>query len=96
MSEDLSFVSYGGLSGGLRAFEPLRVVFAELHTVTIRNTVSFHSTREQFDEHGTPRDPGRQRRRGRPARPAGLVGVGAAGSQGGPTLRRLSCGRMWT
>ena len=32
-------------------------MFAELHTVTIRNTVSFHSAWEQFDEHGTPRDP---------------------------------------
>jgi len=56
-AKPVGFVSYGGLSGGLRAVEPLRVVFAELHSVTIRNTVSFHSAREQFDEHGTPRDP---------------------------------------
>jgi NAD(P)H-dependent FMN reductase len=56
-AKPVGFVSYGGMSGGLRAVEPLRVVFAELHTVTIRNTVSFHFAREQFDEHGTPRDP---------------------------------------
>jgi NAD(P)H-dependent FMN reductase len=51
----VGFVSYGGMSGGLRAVEPLRVVFAELHAVTVRNTVSFHNAREQFDEHGAPR-----------------------------------------
>ena len=77
----------GGLSGELRAVAPLRVVFAELHTVTIRNTVSFHSAREQFDEHGNPRDPRcGQRRHGRPARPAGLVGVGRCGQPGRPDL----------
>ncbi len=37
-----AFVSYGGLSGGLRAVEQLRQVFAELHVVTIRDTVSVH------------------------------------------------------
>ena len=48
------FVSYGGISGGLRAVEPLRVVFAELHTATIRETVSFHGARGQFDADGNP------------------------------------------
>ena len=33
---------YGGISGGLRAVEQLRQVFAELHVVTIRDTVSLH------------------------------------------------------
>lgn len=56
-AKPVGFVSYGGMSGGLRAVEPLRVVFAELHAVTIRNTVSFHAARDQFDEHGTPRAP---------------------------------------
>ncbi len=37
-----AFVSYGGISGGLRAVEQLRQVFAELHVVTIRDTVSLH------------------------------------------------------
>ncbi len=56
-AKPIGFVSYGGLSGGLRAVEPLRVVFAELHAVTIRNTVSLHSAGAQFDEHGAPLDP---------------------------------------
>jgi NAD(P)H-dependent FMN reductase len=37
-----AFVCYGGISGGLRAVEQLRQVFAELHVVTIRDTVSVH------------------------------------------------------
>lgn len=48
------FVSYGGMSGGLRAVEPLRVVMAELHVATIRETVSFHGARGQFDAEGNP------------------------------------------
>jgi NAD(P)H-dependent FMN reductase len=44
-----SFVSYGGLSGGLRAVEHLRNVFTEMHTVTIRDIVSFHNPWAQFD-----------------------------------------------
>lgn len=44
-----SFVSYGGMSGGLRAVEHLRTVFAEMHTVTIRDIVSFHNPWAQFD-----------------------------------------------
>lgn len=48
----VGFVSYGGLSGGLRAVEPLRVVFAELHAMTIRETVSFHRAHGLFDADG--------------------------------------------
>ncbi|WP_172298116.1 NADPH-dependent FMN reductase [Pseudoruegeria sp. HB172150] len=44
----VGFVSYGGLSGGLRAVESLRPVFAELHAVTIRETVSFSSPWKKF------------------------------------------------
>lgn len=55
-AKPVGFVSYGGVSGGLRAVEQLRVVFAELHAVTIRETVSFHGARARFDEHGRPRD----------------------------------------
>lgn len=51
-----SFVSYGGMSGGLRALEHLRAVFAELHTVTIRDVVSFHNPWLMFDN-GELRDP---------------------------------------
>ncbi|MER6434309.1 NAD(P)H-dependent oxidoreductase [Streptomyces sp900105245] len=53
-AKPIGFVSYGGLSGGLRAVEQLRLVFAELHAVTIRNTVSFHGVSGQFDDEGRP------------------------------------------
>jgi NAD(P)H-dependent FMN reductase len=55
-AKPVGFVSYGGLSGGLRAVEHLRVVFAELHAVTVRDTVSFHRARLQFDELGSPHE----------------------------------------
>ena len=57
-AKPVGFVSYGGLSGGLRAVEQLRVVFAEVHATTIRDTVSFHGAWARFDpETGRPRDP---------------------------------------
>ncbi|MEU1015729.1 NAD(P)H-dependent oxidoreductase [Streptomyces sp. NPDC005898] len=56
-AKPVAFVSYGGLSGGLRAVEHLRPVFAELHTVTIRDTVSFHNAGALFDDAGRHRDP---------------------------------------
>jgi NAD(P)H-dependent FMN reductase len=34
-AKPVAFVSYGGISGGLRAVEQLRLVFAELHAVAI-------------------------------------------------------------
>lgn len=55
-AKPVAFVSYGGLSGGLRAVEQLRQVTAELHMVSIRETVSFHLAHERFDDHGVPRD----------------------------------------
>jgi NAD(P)H-dependent FMN reductase len=42
-TKPVAFVSYGGMSGGLRAVEALRLVFAELHAVTVRDTVSLHN-----------------------------------------------------
>ena len=56
-AKPVGFVSYGGISGGLRAVEQLRQVFAEMHAVTVRDTVSFHGASACFDETGTPRDP---------------------------------------
>ncbi|MFB7667498.1 NADPH-dependent FMN reductase [Kitasatospora sp. NPDC056138] len=56
-AKPIGFVSYGGLSGGLRAVEQLRVVMAELHAVTIRNTVSFHNYGDKFDADGKAVDP---------------------------------------
>ncbi|GAA2615494.1 NAD(P)H-dependent oxidoreductase [Dactylosporangium fulvum] len=58
-AKPVAFVSYGGMSGGLRAVEHLRAVFAELHAVTTRDTVSFHNVWEQFDGDGRPKDPQR-------------------------------------
>jgi len=56
-AKPVGFVSYGGVSGGLRAVEQLRVVFAELHAVTVRDTVSFHGAWSQFDDQGQPVSP---------------------------------------
>lgn len=53
----VGFVSYGGFSGGLRAVEQLRLVFAELHCVTIRDGVSFHNSWTNFGEGGAANDP---------------------------------------
>ncbi|MFF7008082.1 NADPH-dependent FMN reductase [Streptomyces fimicarius] len=56
-AKPVAFVSYGGISGGLRAVEQLRQVFAELHTVTVRDTVSFHNAGVLFDDEGRHLDP---------------------------------------
>lgn len=50
----IGFVSYGGISGGLRAVEALRIVFAELHAVTVRDVVAFPMAWTKFDENGDP------------------------------------------
>ncbi|MDN3245905.1 NADPH-dependent FMN reductase [Streptomyces mutabilis] len=57
-AKPVGFVSYGGMAGGQRAVEQLRQVFAELHAVTLRDTVSFHMAWEQFDDNGRPLDEG--------------------------------------
>jgi NAD(P)H-dependent FMN reductase len=61
-AKPVAFVSYGGVSGGLRAVEQLRLVFAELHTVTIRDSVSFAGAWEQFDSTGALLEPERAER----------------------------------
>ncbi|MFI7059755.1 NADPH-dependent FMN reductase [Kribbella sp. NPDC050124] len=50
----IAFVVYGGRSGGLRAAEQLRLVFGELHAVTIRDSLGFHET--DFTADGEPTD----------------------------------------
>ncbi|MGW6280499.1 NADPH-dependent FMN reductase [Kribbella sp. NPDC055071] len=50
----IAFVVYGGRSGGLRAAEQLRLVFGELHAVTIRDTLGFHES--DFTPSGEPVD----------------------------------------
>jgi len=61
-AKPVAFVSYGGISGGLRAVEQLRQVFAELHAVTIRDSVSFAGAWEQFDSSGALVQPERAER----------------------------------
>jgi NAD(P)H-dependent FMN reductase len=56
LAKPVGFVSYGGLSGGLRAVEHLRPIFSELHAVTVRDTVSFHGGRSCFGPDGLPLD----------------------------------------
>lgn len=58
-AKPVAFVSYGGIAGGLRAVEQLRLVFAELHVVGVRDGVSFPNVWNQFDESGRPRNPQR-------------------------------------
>jgi NAD(P)H-dependent FMN reductase len=61
-AKPVAFVSYGGISGGLRTVEQLRQVFAEMHAVTVRDTVSFASAWEQFDPTGQLLNPARAER----------------------------------
>ncbi|WP_394827849.1 NADPH-dependent FMN reductase [Pendulispora albinea] len=57
-AKPIGFVSYsGGSSGGLRAVEQLRLIFAELHAVTVRDSVSFARYWKEFDEEGRLMDP---------------------------------------
>lgn len=53
-AKPVGFVVYGGRSGGLRAAEQLRLVFGELHAVTIRDSLGF---REEDFTDGEPADP---------------------------------------
>lgn len=51
-AKPIGMVSYGGMAGGLRAVEQLRLVIAEMHAVSIRDTVSFTNCWDLFDELG--------------------------------------------
>ncbi|ONM50557.1 NADPH-dependent FMN reductase [Nocardia donostiensis] len=55
-AKPIGFISYGGLSGGLRAVEQLRQVVAEIHMVSVRETVSFHQAKKKFDAAGDTDD----------------------------------------
>ena len=61
-AKPVAFVSYGGISGGLRAVEQLRLVFAELHAVTMRDTVSFSNPWDRFDASGKLFEPEQPRK----------------------------------
>jgi NAD(P)H-dependent FMN reductase len=53
-AKPVGFVSYGCGSHGLYAVEQLRVVFTELHAVTMRDGVGFDLLDGGFDEDGQP------------------------------------------
>lgn len=55
-TKPVGFVSYGGLSGGLRAVEQLRQVVVEVHMVPVRESVSFHRVKHAFAADGTTTD----------------------------------------
>ncbi len=58
-AKPVAFVSYGGISGGIRAAEQLRQVFAEVHAVTIRDSVTLAMAWEQFSPDGILKSPDR-------------------------------------
>lgn len=55
-AKPVGFVSYGGLSGGLRAVEQLRQVVVEVHMVPVRESVSVHRVKHAFAADGTTSD----------------------------------------
>ena len=57
-AKPVGFVSYGGISGGLRAVEHLRPVFVELHAAPVRDSVSFANFWSTFDDRGRVVDEG--------------------------------------
>ena len=52
-AKPVAFISYGRESGGLHAVAQLRQIFAELHVVTLQNTVSFPCYWDLFAPDGT-------------------------------------------
>ena len=57
-AKPVGFVSYGGTAGGLHAVQQLRLVFAELHAVTVRQVVSLRWVHDLFDGNGALTDRG--------------------------------------
>jgi NAD(P)H-dependent FMN reductase len=55
-AKPVGFVSYGGAGRGLRAVEQLRQVFAELHAVTLRDSVSVDIFDGEVDDAGWVRE----------------------------------------
>lgn len=55
-AKPVGYVSYGGISGGLRAVEQLRLVFNEVHAMSVRTSVAFPNYPELFGDDGEPVD----------------------------------------
>lgn len=53
----VAYVSYGGISGGIRAVQQLRQVSVELQLVPLREEVNIAMIGSAFDEHSVPKDP---------------------------------------
>jgi NAD(P)H-dependent FMN reductase len=73
-AKPVAFVSYGGVSGGLRAVEQLRQVFAELNVVSIRESISFQNAWQLFDATGCPAEPNGARLKCRECSPSSTGG----------------------
>jgi NAD(P)H-dependent FMN reductase len=56
-AKPVAFVSYGGVSGGVRAVEQLRQVACELHMVPLRDAVVLPMARRAFRDGDGPDDP---------------------------------------
>ena len=52
-NKPVAAIGYGGLGGGIRAFENLRVVMAELRATVIRDSITFNRPWELFAEDGS-------------------------------------------
>ncbi|QOY90555.1 NADPH-dependent FMN reductase [Paludibaculum fermentans] len=61
-AKPIGFVSYGGVSGGLRAVEQLRQIFAEMHAMTVRDSVSFAGVWTHFEPDGQLKNADRSNR----------------------------------
>ena len=61
-AKPVGFVSYGGMSGGIRAVEQLRQVFAGFNAVSVRDGVALTSAWERFGPDGALLAPERPRR----------------------------------
>lgn len=55
-AKPIGLISYGGMGGGIRASEHLRQVFAEMHAMTVRETLSFHNAWNDFNASTPPKD----------------------------------------
>jgi NAD(P)H-dependent FMN reductase len=53
----MGFVSYGGISGGTRCVQQLRLVAVELACAPLREEVNIPLVYESLDDQGAPRDP---------------------------------------
>jgi NAD(P)H-dependent FMN reductase len=56
-AKPVAYVSYGGLSGGMRAVEQLRQVMVELHAVSVRDAVVVQFAGRSFRKGDAPVDP---------------------------------------